>query len=62
MTLISAVLREAVVQRAANRCEYCRLSQESQVATFPVDHIVPVSLDGPTEIENLALTCTRCKL
>ena len=60
MTLISDSLRGAVVQRAANRCEYCRLAQESQVATFPVDHIVPVSLNGPTELGNLALTCTRC--
>ncbi len=60
MPLISDSLRQAVVQRAANRCEYCRLPQESQVGTFPVDHIVPVSLDGPTELDNLALTCPRC--
>ena len=54
MTLISDSLREAVVERAVNRCEYCCLAQESQVATFPVDHIIPVSLRGPTELENLA--------
>jgi hypothetical protein len=60
MTLISDSLRKAVVERAANRCEYCRLSQESQVSTFPVDHVIPVTLRGPTELENLALTCARC--
>jgi hypothetical protein len=60
MTLISAKIREAVVQRAGNRCEYCRLSQDSQVATFPVDHVLPVSLCGLTELANLALACPRC--
>ena len=60
MSLISSNLRQAVVERAGNRCEYCHLSQESQVATFPVDHIVPVSLSGVTELANLALACPRC--
>jgi hypothetical protein len=48
------------VQRAGNRCEYCTLSQESQVATFPVDHIIPVALGGKTELDNLACACPRC--
>jgi hypothetical protein len=60
VSLISASLREAVVQRAGNRCEYCRLAQDSQVATFPVDHVLPVSRGGPTELHNLALACPRC--
>lgn len=60
MTSISASLRDAIVERADNQCEYCRLAQASQVATFPVDHIIPVALDGPTEFQNLALTCPRC--
>lgn len=60
MTLISPDLREAVVLRAGSRCEYCQLSQESQVATFPVDHILPVALNGKTVIDNLALSCPRC--
>ena len=60
MTLIPANLRDAVVRRAGHRCEYCRLAQESQVATFPVDHVVPVSLGGLSELINLALACPRC--
>jgi hypothetical protein len=60
MTLVSASLREAVVRRAAGRCEYCRLSQETQVATFPVDHVMPVAEGGETILENLALSCPRC--
>jgi hypothetical protein len=60
VSLIPANLREAVVRRAGNRCEYCHLAQDSQVATFPVDHVMPVSLDGPTNLENTALACPRC--
>lgn len=60
MSLISADLRAAVVARAGDRCEYCRLSQDSQVATFPVDHVIPVVLNGPTSLENLAEACPRC--
>jgi hypothetical protein len=60
MSLISAQLREAVVERAGNRCEYCHLSQDFQVATFPVDHVTPVFLAGLTELANLALACPRC--
>ena len=60
MTLIPSDLREAVVLRAGNRCEYCHLSQESQVATFPVDHVIPVVAGGKTALENLAFSCPRC--
>lgn len=60
MTLISAANREAVVARGGGRCEYCRLGQDTQVATFPVDHIIPVSEGGETALHNLCLTCPRC--
>jgi hypothetical protein len=62
MSEIPAALRDEVVQRAGGRCEYCRLSQVGQEATFHVDHIVPRSLDGPTQPENLALACVSCSL
>jgi hypothetical protein len=60
MTLISNELRQAVVNRAGGSCEYCQLSQVTQVATFPVDHAIPISAGGKTEAENLALACPRC--
>jgi hypothetical protein len=60
MTLISASLRAEVVRRAASRCEYCRLAQQTQVATFPVDHVLPVAQGGQTVLANLALACPRC--
>jgi hypothetical protein len=62
MKAIPAALRRLVVRRAGNRCEYCRLSQEGQEATFHVDHIVPASADGETVEENLAWACVSCSL
>lgn len=60
MTLIPDDLRRAVFERAGGLCEYCRLPQSTQVATFAVDHIIPISAGGKTEFENLALACPRC--
>jgi hypothetical protein len=62
MTNIPASLRELVIQRAKNRCEYCGISQLGQVATFHIDHIVPVVAGGGTVQENLALACVSCSL
>ena len=59
---IPGSLRQAVTERAENRCEYCRLSQLSQEATFHIDHIIPESAGGPTALENLALACVTCSL
>jgi hypothetical protein len=57
-----AGLRVKIVQRAGNRCEYCRLSQRGQEATFHVDHIVPVAASGEGHLDNLALACVSCSL
>ena len=60
MTAFSAARRELVVARAGGRCEYCHLPARGQVATFPIDHIVPKSAGGTTALDNLALSCTHC--
>lgn len=55
-------LRRQVIQRASNYCEYCGLSQAGQEAAFHVDHIVPVTAHGATNLANLALACVSCSL
>lgn len=55
-------LREAVFQRDAGRCQYCRLAQLGHGATFHIDHVVPRSRGGPTTLDNLALQCPNCSL
>jgi hypothetical protein len=51
-----------VEERAAKRCEYCRMHQALQGATFHVDHIVPRCLGGLSELSNLAWACPGCNL
>jgi hypothetical protein len=62
MRYIPAELRRAITQRALGRCEYCGLSQEGQEATFHIDHIIPLTADGQTTTDNLALACVSCSL
>ena len=53
-------LREVVRQRAARRCEYCRMPQEYDVLPFQIDHIISLKHHGSSEITNLALSCYNC--
>jgi hypothetical protein len=59
---IPASLQRRVRVRAADSCEYCRLPQAGQEATFHVDHVTPLRANGPTVVENLALACVSCSL
>ena len=60
MSAFSPARREEVTARAGFRCEYCHLPTRGQVATFPIDHVVPRNADGPNDVSNLALTCPHC--
>lgn len=59
---VSDPLRSDVVSRANKRCEYCRYPEEHSPVSFQVDHIVPESIGGPTELKNLALACSHCNM
>jgi hypothetical protein len=62
MGKIPISLRQLVIERAKNRCEYCCLSQAGQAATFHIDHIIPVVASGATISDDLALACVSCSL
>src|SRR5581483_12062451 len=62
MSDIPPDLHAEVVLRARQRCEYCRLSQLGQEATFHIDHVRPRAAGGPTTAANLALACVSCSL
>lgn len=51
-----------VIKRAKGFCEYCRTDSDFSDSPFDVEHIIPISKDGKTEIENLALSCHGCNL
>jgi len=62
MSSIPTSLRRLVIQRSSDRCEYCCISQIGQVATFHIDHVIPVVAGGETTSDNLALACVSCSL
>ena len=51
-----------VEARAAGRCEYCRMHQALQGATFHVEHVRPSSRGGGSTLDNLAWACPGCNL
>lgn len=59
-TYVSAQLRQEVIKRADNCCEYCRISQEDQFFAFEIDHIIAEKHGGPTVSENLCFSCPDC--
>lgn len=62
MTDTWAATCRLVVARAVGRCEYCRMHQSLQGATFHIEHIVPQSAGGSDAPDNLALACPACNL
>ena len=60
MSSISKSLRQQVINEASYRCEYCRTSSRLTGMPLVMDHILPSSLGGNDERENLAACCYRC--
>jgi len=52
--------RQLVRQRANYLCEYCHSPERSSADMFTIDHLIPKSLGGLDELNNLALACRRC--
>lgn len=57
---ISASLRRQVSNRANECCEYCRTRQLDRGLSFAIDHVIAEKHGGPTEIDNLCLSCYWC--
>src|SRR5437867_11341990 len=57
---MDARLQAAVRQRAQGRCEYCQFPERFTRVPFQMDHIIPEKHEGPTTLENLALSCFFC--
>lgn len=53
-------LRDLVRQKANFLCEYCHTAEHWQLTRFTIDHILPISLGGTDNQENLALACFHC--
>ena len=59
-THIPKALRRRVSEQAKYRCGYCLTSEGIVGAPMEIDHIIPESLGGLTEEENLWLACSLC--
>ena len=57
---ISEKLRRQVILEADYRCEYCKTSSRLTGTPPVMEHILPRSLGGTDERENLAASCYRC--
>ena len=60
MTRVSSSLRNIVIRRAGNCCEYCLLSQQDISFSFHIEHIIASKHYGKTEADNLCLSCPTC--
>jgi HNH endonuclease len=59
-THIPVALRRLTRERAGGRCEYCLIPESAALFTHPIDHVIAEKHGGPTEAENLALSCALC--
>lgn len=57
---IPVALRKRVRSHFMQCCGYCKTLESLTVVTFEVEHIIPRSLGGLTEFENLCLACPSC--
>lgn len=59
MAYIPERMRLQVIERARERCEYCQ-TQQVIVISMEIDHIIPTSAGGVTELNNLCYACISC--
>ncbi len=52
--------KELVRERANYLCEYCHSPERISANRFTVDHLLPKSIGGSDDTNNLALACRRC--
>jgi hypothetical protein len=57
---IGAALRREVIERANSCCEYCLSSTTDRAIDFAIDHIIAEKHGGPTQSDNLCLSCYWC--
>ena len=62
MSAISPELRKQVEDKSHSRCSYCQGQQRLMGVALTIDHIIPQSLGGSTDLGNLCLACWDCNL
>lgn len=57
---VPLALQRAIKELAQGRCEYCKCPAAFSPDSFQMDHIIPGSLGGSSELDNLAYSCGGC--
>jgi hypothetical protein len=57
---ISATLRRQVIERSGGCCEYCLADTTDRSIDFAIDHVIAEKHGGPTQYDNLCLSCYWC--
>ena len=58
---MDAKTRRRVRERAAGRCEYCRVRQDDEpFYRFHIEHVIARQHGGSDDFANLALACHHC--
>lgn len=60
MSLISADLRDRLLEADNRHCAYCATTEATTGQPMTVDHIVPQAQGGETTFDNLCFACRRC--
>lgn len=60
MPSIPTNVKKEVEKRAQGYCEYCKSQSAFSPDSFSIEHIIPRSKGGNTELDNLALACQGC--
>ena len=60
MAVVRASTRLLIAERAGFVCEYCRYPERYASERHAIDHIIPRSLDGTSDLSNLAFACRGC--
>lgn len=55
-------LHRRVAEDAGHRCGYCLGAESVTGMPLTIEHLIPRSLGGPTELGNLWLACWSCNL
>ena len=57
---VTAQQKRVVIERANGCCEYCYSQLCFTNHSFSIEHIIPKSQGGESDLDNLALSCQSC--
>jgi hypothetical protein len=59
-TYIAVKLQRQIRLQFNNCCAYCQTAESLIATTFEIEHIIPRSLGGESNLDNLCLSCPHC--